>query len=291
MSTFLERLQSSKTLVADGATGTNLLACGLPAGLIAENWVLDQPHHILKLEQDFVAAGSDIILTSTFNATPMRLSGTPLEGRAAEINQRAVELARQASAGTATLIAGSMGPVGKLLKPYGPADPQDVVSAYAEQARALSQAGVDLLLIETQFDLAEAKAAIQGARSVSTLPIVCSFSYDRGRRTMMGVKPAQMASELPPLGVDVLGINCGRSLEENLENLRELRQATTLPIWFKPNAGVPKVDNDGNTYYDTTPEAMGALVSTWLQAGANVIGGCCGTSPQHLRQIALAVKS
>lgn len=291
MSTFLERLQSSKTLVADGATGTNLLACGLPAGLIAENWVLDQPHHILKLEQDFVAAGSDIILTSTFNATPMRLSGTPLEGRTAEINQRAVELARQASAGTATLIAGSMGPVGKLLKPYGPADPQDVVSAYAEQARALSQAGVDLLLIETQFDLAEAKAAIQGARSVSTLPIVCSFSYDRGRRTMMGVKPAQMASELPPLGVDVLGINCGRSLEENLENLRELRQATTLPIWFKPNAGVPKVDNDGNTYYDTTPEAMGALVSTWLQAGANVIGGCCGTSPQHLRQIALAVKS
>jgi 5-methyltetrahydrofolate--homocysteine methyltransferase len=164
------------------------------------------------------------------------------------------------------------------------------VAAYAEQARVLSEEGVDLLVIETQFDLNEAKAAIRGAKSVTDLPLVCSFSYDRGTRSMMGVKPAQMGSELAEAGVAALGINCGRSLEDNLKALNELRQVTSLPLWFKPNAGLPHNDEAGNLQYDVTPEMMAAQVSQWIEAGARLIGGCCGTSPEHLQAIARAVK-
>ena len=199
-------------------------------------------------------------------------------------------LAKEAAAGTAVLVAGSIGPTGQLLKPLGPLEEADAISAFAIQARALSEAGADLLVIETQFDLGEARAALQAARAASRLPIVCSFSYDRGTRTMMGVRPAQMAQELGGL-VDVLGINCGRSLEENFKALQELRSATSLPIWFKPNAGLPELDPEGNPTYTLAPEQEGALAAQWVKAGAQVIGGCCGTSPEHLRAIASAVKA
>mgnify|MGYP001029598998 FL=1 len=290
-STFREALKSGRRLVSDGATGTNLIARGLPNGSIAEHWVLEQPDEILHLHQEFIAAGADLILTSTFGATSLRLAGSSLAGRAAEVNARAVELARQAVGNRAAWVAGSLGPVGGLLKPYGPLEVEAVTEAYAEQARALAEAGADLLAIETQFDLGEAKAAIQGVRSMTDLPLVCSFSYDRGKRTMMGVSPTQTARQLADLGIDLIGINCGRSLEENLQNLVELRQATALPIWFKPNAGLPQIDENNRTSYTLTPAEMGALVPAWLEAGAQIVGGCCGTSPEHLAQIALAVKT
>jgi 5-methyltetrahydrofolate--homocysteine methyltransferase len=287
---FLERLQAGEVLIADGSTGATLMKRGLPRGITAEQWVLDQPDQILRLHDDFIKAGSDIILTSTFGGTSLRLVGSSIEGRAVEVSRRAAALARQAVEGTSVLVAGSLGPVGQLIKPYGPLTEEQVKDSYTEQAKALSDGGVDLLVIETQFDLTEAKAAVQGARSVSSLPLVCSFSYDRGKRTMMGVSPTKTAQQLADLGVDCIGINCGRSLDENLENLKELCQATTLPIWFKPNAGLPKIDINENTYFDTTPEVMGAAAPKWVAAGAQVIGGCCGTSPEHLHQIALAVK-
>jgi 5-methyltetrahydrofolate--homocysteine methyltransferase len=288
---FLETLHTGRHLVSDGATGTNLIARGLPQGSTSENWVLEQPAQIIRLHQEFVAAGADIILTSTFGATSLRLAGSSLAGRAAEVNQRAVELARQAVGSSPVWVAGSLGPVGALLKPYGPLEADAVTESYAEQARSLAEAGADLLVIETQFDLSEAKAAIQGVRSVTSLPLVCSFSYDRGRRTMMGVSPTQAARQLADLGIDIIGINCGRSLEENLQNLVELRQATGLPIWFKPNAGLPQIDENNRTIYSLTPAGMGNLVSAWLEAGAQIVGGCCGTSPEHLAQITQAVKT
>ena len=289
--TFLAVLHSGRRLVSDGATGSNLIARGLPHGTTAEHWVLDQPDQILRLHEEFIAAGADLILTCTFGATSLRLAGSSIAGRAVEVNQHAVQLARQAVGDRSVWVAGSLGPVGGLLKPYGPLEPAAVTEAYAEQARALTGAGVDLLAIETQFDLGEAKAAIQGVRSVSDLPLICSFSYDRGRRTMMGVSPTQAARQLADLGVDAIGINCGRSLEENLQNLVELRQVTSLPIWFKPNAGLPQVDEQNRTSYSVTPAEMGAQAPAWLAAGAQIIGGCCGTTPEHLAQIARAVKA
>jgi len=290
-SRFLDLLSSGQKLVADGATGTNLQARGLERGLPSEVWVLENPQQIVQLHRDFVAAGADIILTSSFGGTTISLEHSGLAERAAEINRRAVELAKQATAGTDVLVAGSMGPTGQMLKPLGTLDEHVAIAAFAEQARALTEAGVDLLVIETQFDLQEASAAIQGARSVSSLPLVVSFSYDRGTRTMTGVKPSQMCREISALGVDVLGINCGRSLEDNLKALKELYQVSSLPIWFKPNAGLPRLDDEEKPIYDVTPEMMAAQVPEWLAAGAQIVGGCCGTSPEHLRQIAQAVKA
>ena len=289
--TFLAVLHSGRRIVSDGATGTNLIARGLPHGTTAENWVLDQPDQIIRLHEEFISAGADLILTCTFGATSLRLAGSSIAGRTVEVNQRAVQLARQAVGDRSVWVAGSLGPVGGLLKPYGPLEPAAVTEAYAEQARALTGAGVDLLAIETQFDLGEAKAAIQGVRSVSDLPLICSFSYDRGRRTMMGVSPTQAARQLADLGIDAIGVNCGRSLEENLQNLVELRQATALSIWFKPNAGLPHVDEKNRTAYSVTATEMGAQAPAWLAAGAQIIGGCCGTSPEHLAQIAKAINS
>jgi len=288
-SRFIDRLQSGKVLVLDGATGTNLQRRGLPPGTPSDLWVLDNSEAVLQLYCDFVAAGSDVILTNTFGSSRMHLAHAGLIDRFEASNRKAVELAQQAAAGSDTLVAGSMGPLGEMLQPYGTLAEADAEAAYAEQARILSEAGVDLLVIETQFDLNEAKAALRGARSVSDLPLVCSFSYDRGTRSMMGVKPAQMAHDLAELGVVAVGINCGRSLEDNLKALAELRAATDLPIWFKPNAGLPRTGENNELIYDVSPAMMGAQVETWVQAGAGLIGGCCGTSPEHLAAIAGAV--
>lgn len=285
---FLEKLKTGKILVSDGATGTNLQARGLPRGISGESWVLENPEEIVRLHGDFIKAGADILLTCTFGASPVRLEDGELAGRAMEINKRAVELGRQAIGDRPVLLAGSIGPAGKLLKPLGPMEEETAEHAFAEQARALSQAGVDLLVVETQFDLNEAQVILRGVRSVTDLPVVCSFSFDRGTRTMMGVKPSQLDAAVKDYDVCMLGINCGRSLAENLAALKELRQATYLPIWFKPNAGLPEIDSLGNTYYATTPEQMSIQVHDWIAAGAQVVGGCCGTSPEHLRKIASA---
>jgi 5-methyltetrahydrofolate--homocysteine methyltransferase len=256
----------------------------------AERWVLEQPEQILRLHRDFVAAGADIILTCTFGGTGICLEHGGLAEHAGEINHKAAELARQA-AGEDTLVAGSIGPTGQLLQPFGPLTEEWAVETFAAQAKALVEGGVDFLLVETQFDMNEAKAAIAGVRSVSTLPLVVSFSYDRGTRTMMGIKPALTAAEMEALKVDVIGINCGRSLDENLNALKELKAAVSLPVWFKPNAGLPRLDDQGTPIYDVAPEDMGRHACEWVAAGANVVGGCCGTSPEHLRQIVLAIKS
>jgi 5-methyltetrahydrofolate--homocysteine methyltransferase len=291
MSDFRERLLAGERFVLDGATGTNLQRTGLPVGAAAEVWVLENPDAIADLERAFVAAGSDIILTCTFGGTRLRLEASGLADRFEVINRKAVEITQAVTAGTDVLVAGSIGPTGHMLAPLGTLTEEDAEADYHEQAQLLVDAGVDLLVIETQFDLTEAAAAVRAVRSVdAALPLVCSFSYDRGTRTMMGVKPEKMAETIGALDVDALGINCGRSLDENLEALGELRQATDKPIWFKPNAGMPEMDEDGKPTYSVSPAEMGALVPAWLADGAQLIGGCCGTSPEHLAEIAKAVQ-
>ena len=287
MSNFKERLAAGEVFVTDGATGTNLQRTGLPVGASAEIWVLENPEAIADLERAFVAAGSDILLTCTFGGTRLRLEASGLADRFEEINRQAVEIAQSVTAGTDVLVAGSLGPTGQMMAPLGTLSAEAAEGAYREQAELLVDAGVDLLVIETQFDLAEAVAAVRGVRAVDgEIPLVCSFSYDRGTRTMMGVSPEAMAETIGGLAVDVLGINCGRSLDENLQALGRLRQATEKPIWFKPNAGLPEMDEDGKPTYSVSPAEMGALVPAWLAAGAQLVGGCCGTSPEHLAAIA-----
>lgn len=289
---FRSLLQQGAPLVADGATGTNLQKRGLPVGTPSDFWVLENPDAVLALHRDFVAAGSDIILTDTFGARELQLRKVNLGDKAAEINHRAVELAQKAVGDAPVWVAGSMGPLGELLAPYGSLTLAEAEAQFSAQAAAMLSAGVDLIVVETQYDLVEAQAAVRAVRALSAeIPLVCSFSYDRGVRTMMGVRPSQMAKTFADLNVDALGINCGHSLEDNLKCLQELRQSTALPIWFKPNAGLPHADENGETTYDAAPADMGGLVPGWLEAGAAVVGGCCGTSPEHLAAIAGAVKA
>ncbi|HEY59680.1 MAG TPA: homocysteine S-methyltransferase family protein [Anaerolineae bacterium] len=285
------KFKSNKLYISDGATGTNLLSRGLPKGTAPEVWVLENPSAIVQLHKDFIAAGAEIILTCTFGGSSIRLDHSNLGERTEEINKKAVGLARTAIEGSSVMIAGSMGPLGQMLQPLGTLAVSDAKDIYAQQAKALVEAGVNFLLIETQFDLNEAKAAIQGIQSVSSLPIVCSFSYDRGTRTMMGVSPKNMAGELSSFDLMAIGINCGKSIEDNFQAMQELNQSTKLPIWFKPNAGLPEMDKNGNPTYSITPQKMGAQVKNWINAGANIIGGCCGTTPEHLQQIAINVRN
>jgi 5-methyltetrahydrofolate--homocysteine methyltransferase len=289
-SPFLERLNAGKALILDGATGTNLQARGLPTGTPSDIWVLDNPDEVLRLHRDFIAAGSNIILTNTFGSSRVHLAHAGLQARFEQTNRAAVALAREAAAEGGALVGGSLGPLGEMVEPVGTLSLETAEAAYAEQARLLAEAGVDLLVIETQFDLNEAQAAVRGVRSVTSLPLVCSFSYDRGTRTMMGLKPAQAAEALEEAGLTAIGVNCGRSLDDNMKVLAELRAATALPIWFKPNAGLPRSDADGQLVYDITPEIMAVHVAEWLTGGAALVGGCCGTSPAHLKAIAQAAK-
>jgi 5-methyltetrahydrofolate--homocysteine methyltransferase len=293
MNKFLERLNAGEILVADGATGTNLIRMGIKPGAVPEDLVMDDPDTILKLETAFVEAGSDIILTCTFGGTRLRMKESKYADRASEVNKRAVELACQAaSIRNDVLVAGSMGPTGGLIKPFGPLTFEEVKAAYAEQAAALAEGGVDLLLIETMFAFDETDAAFEGARSVTDLPIAVSFSYDRGLATMMGVKPKKAVMKYQQMGAALVGANCGTTLE-NMEKIIA-EYAETAPgvlLWAKPNAGLPRMDVETQiAMYDVTPEEMGAYAKKYVALGARVVGGCCGSTPEHVAGIVKAVK-
>jgi methionine synthase I (cobalamin-dependent) len=292
MNKFLERLQSGEVLVADGSTGASLHKMGLKPGILPEDLVFDRPEMVLELASGFVAAGSDIILTDTFGGTRVRMKESKYANRVAQVNTRAAELARQvASARSGVLVAGSIGPTGLLLKPLGPLTVDEATAAFAEQAKALAEGGVDLLVIETMFAFEEADAAFKGARSVTDLPIVVSFSYDRGVRTMMGVKPVDMLNKYTEMGSAVIGANCGTTPENMEKVIQEYVAAEPkVPLWAKPNAGQPHLV-DGETVFDMTPEQMAEYARKYVALGVRVVGGCCGNLPEHVAAIARAVKT
>ena len=293
MNKFLERLNSGEILVADGATGSNLQKMGLKPGKPPEDLIIDDPDTILKLASSFANAGSDIILTCTFGGTRMRMKDSKYQDRTPEVNIRAAEIARKAaSLHNGGLVAGSMGPVGALIKPYGPLEAADVKETFAEQAKALTDGGVDLLLIETMFSFEETNAAFEAARSVTDLPIVVSFSYDRGTRTMMGVKPKDVMKRYTEMGATLVGANCGTTLE-NMEAVVKEYAATVpnFPLWVKPNAGVPHMDIETEQgVYDMGPDDMATYAKKYVELGAKVVGGCCGNTPEHIAAIVKAVK-
>jgi 5-methyltetrahydrofolate--homocysteine methyltransferase len=288
MPSVLDLLAERPVLLADGATGTNYQNMGIEPGVAPEEWVIDEPEHVRELHRRFVAAGSDLVLTCSFGGTSLRLADERLAGRAVEVNRRAAELAREA-VGEDVLVAGSLGPTGHLTEPLGPLTRALAVATYAEQARALADGGVDLLVLETFFSLDEGLWALEGITSVSDLPLVVSYSFDQGTKTMMGLTPTQVVEAFAPLGVAAIGANCGKSLDDTdriVEGL--LAAADGLPLWVKPNAGVPRMVRDA-VVYDAGPDDLARHLAGYAAQGARIVGGCCGSTPEHIAATARTV--
>lgn len=288
MSDLLQRLLAERPhLLADGATGTNLFDAGLATGEAPEMWNFEHPERIEALHQSMVDAGADIILTNTFGGSRYRLKLHKAQDRVEEINRRAVEIARKVAdrAGRPVVVAGSIGPTGELFEPLGPLTHAEGVAAFAEQARALASAGADVLWIETMSSKDEVRAAAEGAASTG-MPYVCTLSFDTNGRTMMGLMPgehAQLCHELTPRPVGY-GANCGVGAAELIAavvNMSGSAEAGDV-IVAKGNCGIPYY-HEGKIRYDGTPELMAEYARMARDAGARIIGGCCGTSPTHLR--------
>ncbi len=229
-------------------------------------------------------ADAQIILTCTFGGTALRLLDAGLDARAYEINHRAAELARQAANGRA-LIAGSMGPIGRMPLALGAVTYAEAVDQFADQARALAEGGVDLFSIESMSDIAEMMAAIEGARRAVDLPIFATMSFDTNGKTLLGITPTYAAIELTKAGVAAFGANCGRGPEDVAAILQEMRSAAYGAILIaKPNAGIPEI-RAGKAVYSTSPARMALFAREWVRSGARIIGGCCGTTPQHIAAI------
>ncbi len=291
MSPSLLELVRTRPVLLDGGLGTELMARGLEPGVPPELWNVERPEAVREIHAAYFEAGSDAVSTNSFGATPLKLAAHGLEARAFELNRAAARLAREA-APPGRFVAGSMGPTGKFLKPQGPAAGEDLVAAFAEQARGLAEGGVDVFLIETQYDLREALAALRGVRTVSPLPVFVTMTFNvfpRGYFTIMGNPAAQVAAELEKAGAAAVGANCTLTTEQMAGCVAAMRAATTLPVIAQANAGQPAVGADGAVRYAQSTEDYVRFVPDLIRAGAGFVGGCCGTTPATIRAMARAI--
>lgn len=288
----LDQLLSTEPyIVLDGAIGTVLMGMGLEPGAPPEAWNLDQPEAIQRVHREYIEAGSKVILTNSFGGTHYRLNLHELQDQVVEINRAAAENARIAAdaAGTTVIVAGSMGPTGELLSPLGDMTYQDAVDAFAEQANGLSQGGAELLWVETMSDLNEVRAAVEGARTVSDLPLVATMTFDTNGHTMMGVTPAAALEALGNLDLVAIGGNCGNGPGEVESVISKMRKISPdLMLVAKSNAGMPYWIED-ELRYDGTPEVMAEYAVKVRDLGARLIGACCGSTPDHVRAMATAL--
>ena len=281
-----EALDRRKAILGDGAMGTMLHRAGLTDGA-PERWNVERPDVVSSIYRAYVEAGSDFISTNTFGGTRNRLQLDGLADRLAELNEAGARLAREAAGDR--LVAGSIGPTGELMEPLGLLTPDDARQSFAEQARALKSGGVDFALIETMSALEEAKAAIDGVRDAG-LPVAVTMSFDTNFHTMMGIKPAQAVATLSGWGVGVIGANCGNGPAEIERIMTEMSQAnpTGAVLMSKSNAGMPRWKDDRITY-GGTPEVMADYARRMRELGVRIIGGCCGSTPEHIAAMRAAL--
>ena len=287
MRNFLDRLRSGDPVVGDGAWGTMLMARGLKPGEAPEVFNLTRPEVLEEIALAYLDAGAEIITTNTFGGSPARLRRSGLDLETEAINRAGVEAARRA-AGDRAYVAASVGPCGHVLKPYGDADPAEIAAGFARQIRALVEAGVDLVCIETMTDLAEAILAVRAAReSDPHVPVAATLTFERTRRgffTVMGHSIEQAARELTAAGADIVGSNCGNGSAVMVEIAREFRTRTDRPVAIQSNAGLPE-HRAGEVVYPETPALMAAQADALADLGVALIGGCCGTTPAHIEAI------
>jgi 5-methyltetrahydrofolate--homocysteine methyltransferase len=284
-----------RPLLCDGAMGTQLMFAGLEQGGCGEAWNLTHPERVLAIQRRYAEAGSDCLLTNTFGGSRIMLNRHGNAGKVAEINGAAVEIARQAFGGKPGFVIGDIGPFGGLMEPYGDFTEDQVREAFREQAKALMAAGADAIIVETQTSLEELGLGVEAALEAGAPCVIGSMAYDvtldgSTFRTMMGVDPERAAQFMQERGVHIVALNCGTGMD--MERARQAvvryRAASGLPIMAQPNAGQPKLVNMQVTY-DETPEQMVSGVAPLLEAGASIIGGCCGSTPEHIRAFRIAM--
>lgn len=271
-------------LLLDGATGSNLMKAGMPKGVCAETWILDHPQAILDLQRAYVAAGSQVLLAPTFTAGRIYLSQHGLEGELKELNRRLVALSREAAQGKAW-VAGDMTTMGRADVPY-----ETMLEYYHEQAQALAEAGVDLILCETLMGHDEAMAALEGCRmAAAELPVCCSFSVTADGMLYFGGSVYEAAPQVAEFGADAVGINCSVGPDQLESVVRALRESLTVPVIAKPNAGMPEIDDQGNAHYSMHAADFGRHMAALHRAGASILGGCCGTEPPYIAALKAAL--
>jgi len=294
MKSLLKRIKAGEILVSDGAMGTFLHAKGLQGGECPESWCISHPKEVREIAEAYVAAGSDLVETNSFGASSFKLKSYGLADKVHEINFAAAKLAKEAI-GHKGYVAASVGPTGHIvLEEGGDTTPEQLYQAFKEQVIALAAGGADAICVETMSSVIEAEQAIKAAKENTDLPVICTFSFEagiKGFRTMMGVKPERAAKAAAAAGADIVGANCGNGISNMIEITRLMRAAVpNVPILIHANAGPPIVEN-GKTVFKESPDHMASCVAELVQAGANIVGGCCGSTPDHISAIAKVARA
>ena len=287
MKKIVEQIKSKNTLISDGAWGTFLQEKGMKVGECPELWNVDHADAVFEIAKSYIDAGADMIETNSFGGSSFKLAGYGLAHRVYELNKAAAEISRKA-AGTKKYVLGSIGPSGKILM-MGDVTEDELYEAYKEQSIALADGGVDAIIIETFTDIEETVIAVKAAKENTSCEIICTMTFDKtvdGKYfTMMGINPEDMVRSLTKAGVDIIGANCGNGMENMVDIVKEIRLIDSeIPVLIHANAGMP-VYEDGKTVFPETPEETAAYVSDLIIAGTNIIGGCCGTGPNHIKRI------
>ena len=285
---FRELVKNGPVLL-DGATGTNLQKAGMPVGVCPEQWILENSKVLVNLQKQYVEAGTDILFAPTFTASRIKLKEYGLEDHLEEMNRKLVALSKEAAKGTDALVAGDLTMTGEQLYPLGDLMFEDLVNVYKEQAKIIADAGADLFVVETMMSLQECRAAVLAIREVCDLPIMVSLTYNEDGRTLYGTDPVTAVVVMQSLGADAVGMNCSTGPEAMLEPIAKMAEYATIPLLAKPNAGMPELI-DGQTVFNVEPEEFAEVGKKLVEEGAAIIGGCCGTTPEHIRALKQAVK-
>lgn len=285
---FRELVKKDPVLL-DGATGTNLQKAGMPVGVCPEQWILENSEVLIDLQKRYVEAGTDILFAPTFTASRIKLKEYGLEDHLEEMNRKLVALSKEAANGTNALVAGDLTMTGEQLYPLGDLMFEDLVDVYKEQAKIIAEAGADLFVVETMMSLQECRAAVLAIREVCDLPVMVSLTYNEDGRTLYGTDPVTAVVVMQSLGADAVGMNCSTGPEAMLEPIAKMAEYATIPLLAKPNAGMPELI-DGQTVFNVEPEEFAEVGKKLVEEGAAIIGGCCGTTPEHIRALKEAVK-